>query len=91
MTNEEYLDMVIGERLTQLLLRKPDIKEKEVLDAGEKIINQLEEDKRSRLKEYMNLMFDRQAEDERKSYLGGLKDGICLVGWILKLWVENGV
>lgn len=91
MTNEEYLDMVIGERITQLLLRKPDIKEKEVLDKGEKVINSLGETERMSVEAYLNLFSDRQAEDERKSYLGGVRDGICLVGRILKLWEENRV
>ena len=91
MTNEEYLDMVIGERLTQLLLRKPDIKEKEVLDKGEKVINSLGETERISVEAYLNLFSDRQAEDERKSYLGGVRDGICLVGRIFKLWEENRV
>ena len=91
MTNEEYLDMAIVERITQLLLRKPDVKEKEILDKGEKVIDRLEETERIQMEAYMNLIADRQAEDERKSYLGGLKDGVCLVGWILKLWIENGV
>lgn len=91
MTNEEYLDMAIGERITQLLLRKPNVKEKEIFDKGEKVIDRLEETERIQMEAYMNLIADRQAEDERKSYMGGLKDGVCLVGWILKLWVENGV
>ena len=91
MTNEEYLDMVIGERITQLLLRKPDIKEKEVLDKGEKVINSLGETERISVEAYLNLFSDQQAEDERKSYLGGVRDGICLMGQILKLWKENGI
>ena len=91
MTNEEYLDMVIGERITQLLLRKPDMKETEVLDKGEKVINSLGETERISVEAYLNLFSDRQAEDERKSYLGGVRDGICLVGRIFKLWEENRV
>lgn len=91
MTNEEYLDMVIGERITQLLLRKPDMKEKEVLDKGEKVINSLGETERISVEAYLNLFSDQQAEDERKSYLGGVRDGICLMGQILKLWKENGI
>ena len=91
MTNEEYLDMVIGERITQLLLRKPDMKEHEVLDKGEKVINSLGETERISVEAYLNLFSDQQAEDERKSYLGGVRDGICLMGQILKLWKENGI
>ncbi len=85
MTTKDFLEMMLDERIKMLLTRKPSEDGLEIEDAGEKIIMELEGGKKDKLEAYMNLLTDNMAQNERKAYIGGLKDGIWLAREIGRL------
>lgn len=89
MTEKDFIQMMITQRIDMLLGGKRTAKEKEVFDRGEQVMKGLEEEERMRLEEYMNQVASLEAAAEEKAYLGGLKDGICLVLEILKIGQEG--
>ncbi len=89
MTEKEFIQMMITQRIDMLLGGKRTAKEKEVFDRGEQVMRGLEEEERMRLEEYMNQAASLEAAAEEKAYLGGFKDGICLVLEILKIGQEG--
>ena len=86
MTNKDFIQMMVSERIHILLGRKMTPKEREILDRGEQIIKGLNEEEQTIMEEYMNQMVKIEAAAEEKAYLGGVKDGICLVLGIFKTW-----
>lgn len=78
MTTEDFLKMMIDERIKILLSGKPSEAGLEVEEAGEKVIMELEEEKKDKLEAYLELLTEDMAQNERKAYIGGLKDGIWL-------------
>lgn len=80
MTDEEFIDMMVMERIQMILRRKPDQEQQEVLDAGEQVIWELDEEKRKKVEAYLDILFCQGAEDEEKLYRAGIRDGI----WIVK-------
>ncbi len=91
MTNREFVQMMVSERIHMLLGRKMTPKESRILDSGEEVFRELNEEQRGKVEEYMNQMVGIEADAEEKAYLGGVKDGICLVLGIFKTWwMENG-
>lgn len=91
MTDKEFVQMIVSERINVLLGRKLTSKESEILDRGEEVIKGLSEEQRAGLEEYMNQMVRIEAAAEEKAYLGGVRDRICLVLDIYETWrTENG-
>ncbi len=76
MTTEDFLKMMLDERIKMLLSKKPSEDGLEVEEAGEKVIMGLEEEKKDKLEAYMDLLTENMAQNERKAYIGGMKDGI---------------
>ncbi len=83
--------MMVSERIHMLLGRKMTSKESQILDRGEEVFRELNEEQWGKVEEYMNQMAGIEADAEEKAYLGGVKDGICLMLGIFKTWwTENG-
>ena len=85
MTTKDFVEMILDERIKMLLTRKPSEDGLEIEDAGEKIIMELEGGKKDKLEAYMELLTDNMAQNERKAYIGGLKDEIWLAREIERL------
>lgn len=79
MNEKEFIDMVIEERIGQLLQKERDGGEDAVEDKAEEILQELEEGKRMQLEEYMNRLIDMAAQHERYLYMEGFRDGVRLM------------
>ena len=79
MTEEEFINMIVTERIKMVLLRKSDLENAAVLDSAELVIKELDEEKRKKLEDYLDLMLYQRAEDEMKLYRAGFEDGIRLM------------
>lgn len=85
MTDKEYIDFVIEERIAVLLQTKMEEREKEMMDDTSKTIEGLGEEVRLQVETCMNLLIDKMADSEVKLYIGGLKDGVKLMKWVDRL------
>jgi len=89
MTNREFIQMVVSERIHTLLGRKMTPRESQILDSGEQVFRELDEGQRAKVEEYMDQMAGMEAAAEEKAYMGGVRDGVCLVLDIFKIWWEQ--
>ena len=78
MTEKQFIDMVIQERIKLLLERKNTPEEETVLNNGEGVIDRLGEEDRKLVEAYLDLMTGLEAESEEGAYLGGFRDGVRL-------------
>lgn len=85
MTDKEYLDLMIEERIAVLLQTKMEEREKEMMGDASKTIEGLDEEVRLQVETCMNLLIDKMADSEVKLYMGGFKDGVKLTKWVERL------
>lgn len=85
MTDKEYMDFVIEERIAVLLQVKMEEREKEMMADASKTIEGLDEEVRLQVETCVNLLIDKMADSEVKLYMGGLKDGVKLAKWVERL------
>ena len=81
MSEQEYLEMIVAERIQMILA---DMEAGAVMDGeeeSEKTLEGLEETQRKAIEAYLDHMVSRQAVTEKHLYLAGLKDGIRLLNW----------
>ena len=81
MSEQEYLEMIVAERIQMILA---DMEAGAVMDGEEeweKTLEGLEETQRKAIEGYLDQMVSRQAVTEKHLYLAGLKDGIRLLTW----------
>ena len=79
MSDREYLDMIISERIGLLVGREEPEREDSVSDRGEEIIRELPEEKRTLMEAYISRLVEVSADHERYLYLNGVEDGIRLM------------
>lgn len=77
--DKEFYDMVLDERLKFILARRPAEEDKKVITAGDEVIARLDSKDREVMEAYLDMFTDNMASYERQAYLGGLRDGICLM------------
>ncbi len=82
MTDKEFIRMMLEERIKCLSGRLLTQKEAEILSEGERILEELEEEKKEKVQKFLDLTMEMEAENEKQTYLGGLRDGIRLADWI---------
>lgn len=89
MSEKELIDMVISERISWLLKQSERPEDEEVPDPEEELLQGLGEEKRAQMEGYINQLVDVEAQNERYSYLGGFRDGVCLVLKICRIGKEE--
>lgn len=89
MTEKEFLDMVVQERIKLLLERKTTPEEDAVFDRGDAAVEGLDEEKKAQVQALIDLFMDLDAEREEKAYRGGFRDGIRLVARLFKISMEE--
>ncbi len=78
--NEEFLKMVLDERLKRLPHNRHDDEYGErIISEGEEIIDRLAEEDKKKVMAYLDMITDDMADYERGAYLGGLKDVIGIL------------
>lgn len=89
MTEKEFLDMVIQERIKLILERRTTPKEDGIFERGEQAIEGLEEGTRKQVQDFIDLLEDMGAEREEQAYMGGFYDGVRLMTRISKIGKEE--
>lgn len=84
MTDEEYVDFIIDERISLLMQRKREAFEKEMMDKIRSDLNVMDFETQLEIETCLNLLIDQIAQSEMKLYLEALKDGIWLSRWVGK-------
>lgn len=79
MSEKELIDMVISERIGRLLEQNERSEDGEIPDPEEELLQGLGEEKQAQMEGYINHLVEAEARNERDSYLGGFRDGVCLV------------
>lgn len=82
MTDEEYVDFIIEERISLLLQRQKEDFEVKMMDIIRSDLNVENSETRLEMETNLNLLIDQIAQSEIKLYLEALKDGIWLSKWI---------
>ena len=85
MENEDLFEKMIEERLERLLYKKSSEKELKIMEEGERILSGLKDEDHVKIEAYMNQILDNMAENERKAYHGGMRDGVRLARWICEM------
>lgn len=79
MTDEEFIQMIVSERLAMLLNKKADPEEAEALDRAEGILKGLGEYERETVEGYINYLISSEAQAQEQAYREGVRDGILLM------------
>lgn len=79
MMDQEFIEMMVSERVAVLLRKKADPEETEILDRAEGILRQLEKGKREQIERYVNYLISSEAENQEQIYREGIRDGILLM------------
>lgn len=82
MTDGEYVDFIIEERISLLLQRQKEDFEVKMMDIIRSGLNVENSETRLEMETNLNLLIDQIAQSEIKLYLEALKDGIWLSKWI---------
>jgi hypothetical protein len=82
MTDKEYLDLMIDERISMILNKNSDGREIEMKDAASKVIEDMDEKMRTQVEMCISLLIDTMAKSEVKLYVGGVRDGIKIAKWV---------
>ena len=83
MSEKEFFDMMLEERIA-MLLEKRQAEKTEETEKAEQILEELEADKKQTLEDFFNGLMEQMAETGRTAYLGGLRDGFRLAEWMRK-------
>lgn len=82
MGKKDFYDMVVEERIAMILEQKEMVCENEWIAQAEKVMKDLNEEQKNSLLVYINQLIDEMAVAERKTYLGGIKDGLRMAGLV---------
>ncbi|MDO4329072.1 MAG: hypothetical protein Q4C66_07035 [Lachnospiraceae bacterium] len=89
MTNQEFMETVIAERLELVLSDRKKEKDSIAWAKMEEIMNRLEPEDRNEMKQWLNSLADLGADNQRDAYLAGMDDGIWVMGLVLKNFLPN--
>lgn len=86
---EELLQRMLQERLKLLAGKKLTPQEKEIVNEGEKAIQEMEEGARAKVEAYLNLMAEKDLDAGTAAYREGFKDAVRLMKRICRIWRED--
>lgn len=78
MGEKELTDMILSERINQLLGQEKDAENDLGADQEDEILQGMEDGRRIKIEAYINQLIEVSAEHERHIYLGGFCDGVRL-------------
>lgn len=76
MTDKEFMEFVVDERIAMLLQRDKEKWETEMMDGADEFLKDVDEEIRLQMETYINLLINQMAVSEMKLYICGLKDGV---------------
>lgn len=87
--DKDFMEMLLTERICMILKRKKLAKEElDALDEAEAAIASLPEEPQRKIRKWMEFSVNQEEEDQRRIYLGGLKDGIWLAGKVYRMGMD---
>lgn len=88
-SDEDFLKMMLGERVGVLLKGKRTEKVLAALAEAETVVSSLPEEQKEKIRAWLDLSMDLEAEEQERVYLGGLADGIWLAGKVYLAGMEK--
>lgn len=80
-----FLSEIIAIHLKKAHISGDKKKDMQLIEDAERIINDLNKNDRDTVKQYVNNLIYRMADEEVCLYTAGIKDGIKLLSWIMSI------
>ncbi len=84
LSDRKFLEMIVRERLEVLYKQQTTSTETLILNEGDKIIQELEKDKKEKMEAYLHLMEEQEDDMVYKAYTDGFKDCAKLMRILFK-------
>lgn len=82
MTDKEFMEFVVDERIAMLLQKDREKRETEMMDEVDEFLKNADEETRLQMETCINLLINQMAVSEMKLYICGLKDGVKIAKWV---------
>lgn len=82
MTDKEFIEFVVDERIAMLLQKDKEQQETEMMDEVDELLKNVDEETRLQMETHINLLVNQMAVSEMKLYICGLKDGVKIAKWV---------
>lgn len=89
MTKQEFIEVVIAERLEMLWANQKKEMDTSAWEKIEKIMNQLDSKDKKEMRQWLNTLADTGTENQKTAYLAGFEDGIWIMGLLLKNFLPD--
>lgn len=82
MTDKEFMEFVVDERIAMLLQKDRENRETDIMDESDEFLKDVDEKTRLQVETCINLLINQMAVSEMKLYICGLKDGVKIAKWV---------
>ena len=79
MSNQEFLEMILLERIDVLLSENIQKGSEEVMETAERVLRELSDGDRAIMEQFHDQLRERELEHVSQSYLAGMRDGMLLL------------
>lgn len=87
--NEKLLQKLLHERISLLHGEPLTLQEKDIMDAGEQAIKEMEDMKRAKVQAYLNLLSDKDMDAEARAYTEGFRDAVWFLDRLNRIRKEQ--
>ncbi len=87
--NEKLLQKLLHERLSLLHGEKLTPQEKDIINAGEQAVREMENVERAKVEAYLNLLSDKDTDAEARAYTEGFKDAVWFLDRLNRIRKEQ--
>lgn len=85
----ELIKMILAERINAALHESCLETDKDILEKGEAVLNELPEEQRAAIQKYLDSFLDQASADNEQAYLCGFEDALCLSGKIGEILIRR--
>lgn len=85
----ELIKMILGERINAVLQESCLKTDKDILEKGEAVLNELPEEQRAAIQKYLDIFLDQASVDNQQAYLCGFEDAVYLVGKLGEILIRR--
>lgn len=82
MTDKEFMEFMVDERIAMLLQKDREKRETDMMDESDEFLKDVDEETRLQVETCINLLINQMAVSEMKLYICGLKDGVKIAKWV---------
>ena len=85
----ELINMILGERINAALRESCLKTDKDILEKGEAVLNELPEEQRAAIQKYLDIFLDQASTDNEQAYLCGFEDAAYLFGKLGEILIRR--